>query len=76
MMTKDDILKRAASRKRLLSVNQVDLSAQGDNTLTPSLSPIEAWELLAKISREMYYLQTGKITDSRVDKSIVNILQR
>jgi len=75
-VTKAGILQRAILRKANIVVNQVDAKSQMNSSLTPNLSPLEAWELLKKISCEMYFLQTGIKSDYHVDKSVIQIVQR
>lgn len=76
MSAKEEILKRALERKNRITVNQVDAKSELNNSFTKFLSPLDSWELLAKISNEMYFLQTGIKPDNRVDKAVVNIVQK
>ncbi|GEM_PF-5340781 len=71
--TKDEILKRSKQRASQISIQQVDISEKS-SSLASSLSPLESWELVSKIAREMYFLSTNKIADYKVNKSVVRII--
>jgi hypothetical protein len=63
---------RAEKRRRTLQVQIQELREAG-GVYTTSLSPETSLELVAKLSKEAWYLQTGCRPDNRVDKSIVTI---
>jgi hypothetical protein len=73
-LSKDEIMKRSRQRASKITMQQVNTSDSNSLVLN-ALSPLESWELVAKIAREMYFLSTNKIPTSRVDKSIVKIVQ-
>ncbi|MEJ5168091.1 MAG: hypothetical protein WHU93_02905 [Arcobacteraceae bacterium] len=72
--TKDEILKRSKERADKIKILHVDVS-DDSSSFAHTLSPLQSWELVSKIAREMYFLSTGKIADCGVDKNIVKIIQ-
>ncbi len=73
--TKKAILERAKRRAQMIHITQIDLKSDANHSLTPFLSPIDAWEMVAKLSREFYFLHTGIQPSDRVDKTVVHISQ-
>ncbi|MFP4486443.1 MAG: hypothetical protein ACLFOC_05745 [Campylobacterales bacterium] len=69
----DKIIQR--SKQRDVSIDIKPLDSASDNS-TKNLSPNEAIELVAKLSKESYFIQTGIKPSDRVDKSIFSIKQR
>lgn len=76
MIAKKAILERAQHRAKMIHITQMDLKSDKNHSLTPFLSPLAAWEMVAKLSRELYFLHTGIQPSNHVDKTIVQILQR
>jgi len=68
--------KRREQRLKNIKVEKTSLHSNDNHSFCLDLSPLEAWELLAKISKEMWFIQTGQIAPTRVDKSQVRILTR
>jgi hypothetical protein len=73
---KEAIVERAKRRSQMIQVTQIDLKSDANHSLTPSLSPIDAWEMVAKLSKEFYFLHTGIHPSDRVDKTVVHITQQ
>lgn len=73
---KSHILKRSLERRRKITILQTNLHNDDEQSLTPHLLPLEAWELTSKISRELYYLQTGQRPDVSVVRTVINVVQR
>jgi hypothetical protein len=75
-MTKDEILSRRTARMQNISVLQINAKSELNSSLTLFLSPLDAWEMIKKISYEMYYMQTSIQPDTRLDKHVINIFKR
>ena len=69
----DEIKQRSKQRNTSIEIKSLDSS---DDNSTKTLSPLEALELVAKLSKESYFLQTGTKPSDRVDKSVFCIKQR
>ena len=67
--------KRRAKRLNTIVINKTSLH-DNDSSLHICLSPLESWELLARISKESWFLQTGTVAPDHLDKSKVTIFQR
>jgi len=67
---------RAKRRKDMITITKTSLHSKNHNSFHLHLSDKEAWELLAKISKEAYFEQTGKIASNRVDKLVVKFITR
>ena len=67
---------RRKERQKNIKVNFTTLHSKDNNAFHTNLSLIEAWELLAKISKESYFLQTGQKAPNFVDKNRVIIKKR
>ena len=68
--------KRREKRLKTLTVNKTSLYSKDNNSFHIGLSPLNSWELLARISNESWYLETGKEAPTFLDKAKVRILQR
>lgn len=68
--------KRRAKRIKTIVVNKTSLHSGEDSALHIGLSPLESWELLARISKESWFLETGRVAPKYLDKSQVTIFQR
>ena len=68
--------KRRVKRLKTLKVNKTSLYSKDNNNFHIGLSPLDSWELLARISKESWYLETGQKALTFLDKSQVRILQR
>jgi hypothetical protein len=75
-MTKDEILSRRTARMQNISVLQINAKSELNSSLTLFLSPLDAWEMIKKISYEMYYMQTNIQPDTRLNKQVINIFKR
>ena len=75
-MTKDEILSRRTARVQNISVLQINAKSELNSSLTPFLSPLDALEMIKKISYEMYYMQTSIQPDTRLDKQVINVFKR
>ena len=67
---------RRKERQKNIKINFTTLHSEDNNAFHTNLSLIEAWELLAKISKESFFLQTGEKASNFVDKSKVIIKKR
>ncbi|MEA3522513.1 MAG: hypothetical protein U9R50_06035 [Campylobacterota bacterium] len=65
---------RAKRRRVKATLQKVDLHSQEHHSFHTHLKPKDAWELLAKLSKEAWIEKTGAIADNRVDKSIVRFI--
>jgi hypothetical protein len=70
MGKKEEILKRSKERKGRISVEIIDMKSDKNSSFIEFSSLEESWEMLAKISKENYFLQTGKKPENRTDKSV------
>jgi len=68
--------KRRAARLKTIKVTKTSLYSKDNHGFHIGLSPLESWELLAKISKESWYLETGQVAPSFLDKSQVRVLVR
>ena len=68
--------KRREERLKRMQVQKTSLYSDANNSFTQGLSPSEAWELVAKISREMWFMQTGQKAPNKIDKQQVKITIR
>jgi hypothetical protein len=75
-MTKDEILSRRTARMQNISVLQINAKSELNSSLTLFLSPLDAWEMIKKISYEMYYMQTSIQPDTRLNKQVIHIFKR
>ncbi len=66
---------RAEARKRTATFAKVGLHSKEHDSFHTHLSPKDAWELLAKLSKEAWMEQTGTVAPSRVDKSICKFIK-
>jgi hypothetical protein len=70
------LAERAETRKSKITLNSVRLNSNMNNPYTEHLSASDSWELLARISKNSFFLCTGKIAPDFVDKTIVKVFQR
>ncbi len=68
--------KRREQRLKTMQVKKIFLHSEENSSFCTNLSPLESWELLAKISRELWFLETGKLAPNRLDKSQIRIFTR
>ena len=59
-----------------MKISKVSLHSEDHHSFHIDLSPLESWELLARISKETWYLETGKPAPDFLDKTQVRIFQR
>ncbi len=62
---------RKLVRMKTLTLNQVDLHSNENNSFHFNLTPLESWDLLSKLSYEEYFHQTGNTPSHFVDKTKV-----
>jgi len=67
---------RRIKRLKTIKVNKISLHSSDNHSFHIGLSPLESWELLARISKEAWYLETGKKAPSSLDKNKVQIFTR
>jgi hypothetical protein len=67
--------KRRAQRLKTLQVSKTSLHSSDSNSFHIGLSPLESWELLSRISKESWYLETAQVAPDFLDKSKVRILR-
>ncbi len=65
---------RRAKRLKKMKVTKTTLYSKNNHSFHIGLSPLESWELLARISKESWYLETGQIAPNFLDKNQVRIL--
>jgi len=68
--------KRRAERLKTIKVNKISLHSSDNHSFHVGLSPIESWELLSRMSKEAWYLETGKKAPTSLNKSKVRIFTR
>ncbi len=73
-MTEREI--RKAKRLQTIVVNKTSLYSDDNSALHIGLSALESWELLAKISQDSWFLETGKVAPLSLDKSKVKIFTK
>lgn len=61
--------------QRRMKVKKIDLHSCENNGLHIGLTPLESWELLAKISKESWFIETGIIAPNKLDKTKVKIIK-
>ncbi|HFU76960.1 MAG TPA: hypothetical protein ENK68_00460 [Epsilonproteobacteria bacterium] len=65
---------RAAMRRKTLTVQKVALHSDEHHSFHIGLNVKDSWELLARLSKEAWIEQTGRLSSSRVDKSICKFI--
>lgn len=65
---------RAKARRKIITLNKVDLHSQEHHSFHPHLSLKKSWELLTRLSKEAWIEKTGQIAPQRVDKSIYKFM--
>ena len=68
--------KRRAQRLKTIKVTKTSLHAKEHDSFHTGLSALESWELLAKISKESWYLETGQMPPASLDKNKIRIFTR
>lgn len=70
-----DMRERAEARKKIATVTKIDLRSKEHDSFHERLDVKDAWNLLAKISKEAWFLQTGLEAPHRVDKSVYRLIK-
>jgi GTPase Era involved in 16S rRNA processing len=65
---------RRKERQKTMQVVKTSLRSDANNSLTSHLTPSQSWELMTRIARESWFLQTGQEVPDRVDKTYVRII--
>jgi len=68
--------RRRAERLKITKVNKISLYSSDNHSFHIGLSPMESWELLSRISKETWYLETGTKAPTSLDKSKIRIYTR
>ncbi len=68
--------RRREKRMKTMVVEKKSLHCEDNSALHIGLSPLESWEVLTRISKESWFLQTGKVAPMHLDKSKITILKR
>lgn len=68
--------KRRIDRLKSIQVKKTSLYSKENSSFHIGLSPMESWELLARISKESWYLETGEKAPDVLDKSKIRIFRR
>ncbi len=76
MSRKEAILERSKMRKTSMSVTQINAKSDSNNSLTHFLSPLESWEMIAKISRDLYLLEFNQQPSDHIDKKVLRIVTK
>jgi len=66
---------RAAARRKTLTVQKVALHSEEHHSFHIGLNVKDAWELLARLSKEAWIEKTGTMPPSRVNKSICKFIR-
>lgn len=69
------IQERAEARKRTATVKKFDLHSKEHHSFYINLDATQAWELLAKLSKERWMEETGLMAPGAVDKSVCKIIR-
>jgi len=67
---------RSKDRRSRIVVSKVSLHSSDHHSFHPELSCEEAWELLARLSKERWREETGREASNRVDKSALKIIRK
>ncbi len=67
---------RREERLKNIKVTKLSLHSKEDHSFHVGLSALESWELLSKISKESWFLETGQKAPNHVDKTVVKILSK
>lgn len=59
-----------------IAITKTSLYSEENSSFHRGLSPKESWELLDKISKEQWFIQTGVKAPEHLDKSAVKIISR
>ena len=68
--------KRRAKRLNSIRISKTSLYSSENNSFHTELSPLESWELLARISKESWYLETNQHAPNSLDKSKIRIFTK
>ena len=68
--------KRRAKRLGNMRISKTSLYSTDNNSFHIGLSALESWELLARISKESWYLETNQKAPNSLDKSKIRIFTR
>jgi hypothetical protein len=71
-----DRQKRREKRLKNIKVKKISLYSEQNSSFCVELSPLESWELLARISKESWFLETGTLAPDILDKTKVQIFTR
>lgn len=67
---------RREERLKNIKVKKLSLHSKENHSFHIGLSALESWELLSKISKESWFLETGQKAPDCVDKTVVKILSK
>ncbi len=68
--------KRRAKRLGNITVQKIELKSEKNSAFHFDLTPLESWELLAKISKEAWFLESGQKAPDKLDKTKIKIIHR
>ena len=68
--------KRRESRLKTMQVKKTSLYSSENNSFCTNLSPLESWELLSRLSKELWFLEKGELAPNKLDKQKVKIFIR
>ncbi len=66
---------RASARRSIATIKKVDLHSKEHDSFHTHLDVKDAWNLLAKLSKEAWMNQMGTVAPLRVDKSICKFIR-
>ncbi len=67
---------RRAKRLKNITVKKIDLGSEEDSAFHFNLTPRQCWELLSKISKEAWFLESGQKAPDKLDKTKIKIIHR
>ncbi len=71
----EEIRARAEARKNRITLTKVDLHSASHHSLNPSLTALQAWEMVCKLAHESYALEHGTPAPTRADRSVVRLIK-
>ena len=68
--------KRRVERLGNTIVQKIDLKSEENSAFHFNLTPLESWELLSRISKDAWFLESGQKAPSKLDKTKIKIIYR
>lgn len=68
--------KRREARLQTIQVNTMPLHSTNNHAFHLNLSTQESWELLMRVSKESWFIETGEKASERLDRSVMRIVSK